>query len=64
GVVWFAAVSITLCQGTFIKFSGTAPIGWNVVAQSSALAGLYTMIVGIPQLTFMFRRRGTREQFA
>jgi rod shape-determining protein MreD len=63
GVVWFAAASITLWQGLLIKCWGIASIASSVLVQRSALAGLYTMVVAVPILVFVFWRRTPQEQF-
>jgi rod shape-determining protein MreD len=64
GVVWFAATSITLWQGIFIKFWGKSSVVWIEVAQRSALVGLYTVMVALPILIFLFWRRAPQKQFA
>ncbi len=61
--VWFAAAGITLLQGLFIKFSGAGVVPWNLLVQRSAMVALYTMIVAIPFLTFVFWRTNPRKQF-
>jgi cell shape-determining protein MreD len=64
GVVWFAATSITLWQGIFIKCWGMSSVAWSMLVQRSALVGLYTMIVAVPILIFLFWRTSPRKQFA
>ncbi len=63
--VWFAAASVTLLHGLFmfIKFSGAGAVPWNLLVQRSAMVALYTMIVAIPFLTFVFWRTNPRKQF-
>jgi rod shape-determining protein MreD len=61
--VWFAAASVTLLHGLFIKFSGVGAVPWNLLVQRSAMVALYTMIVAIPFLTFVFWRTNPRKQF-
>jgi rod shape-determining protein MreD len=63
GTVWFTAAGITLMQGLFIKFSGSGVVPWNLLVQRSAMVALYTMMVAIPFLTFVFWRTNPRKQF-